>query len=90
MKKSEQIDVIIQKLDEISLKLDGIPSKNQKQKVKREHKTPEDKERCTIKKKDGERCKGRLAKNNDEMCQLHLNKANGIDPAAIKKSKASV
>jgi hypothetical protein len=79
-----------------NLKLDGLTlgvedlRKSAKVKAKRVYNVPEDSKRCIEKKKDGGRCLGRLTKNssNNNKCQLHINKANGIDPRAAKKAKA--
>jgi hypothetical protein len=86
---TEKLDTIIKKIGELYLKVDALIEK----KVKRTstYTVPEDDNRCSQNKKNGGRCAGRLSKQSGskKLCQLHLNKANGIDPISAKKSKKS-
>jgi hypothetical protein len=89
VKNSIEFDEIIKKLDELIIKVEALEDKKKDKRVKRVYKVPEDNERCTENKKDGDRCGGRLAKNSKKYCQIHLNKVNGVDPVAAKMSKNS-
>jgi hypothetical protein len=85
---SSEFDEIIKKIEELTLKIESLTS-NTKKKVKRTitYKVPDDSNRCSEIRKNGERCAGRLAKGNKKLCQLHLNNSKGIDPHAAKYAK---
>jgi hypothetical protein len=84
---SSDIDKILKKIEELTLAVNALSLGNKKVKRIITYNVPEDSNRCIEKKNDGDRCKGKLAKSSKKLCQLHLNKVNGIDPVAAKKAK---